>query len=209
MEHVWVGVIAIIIGLLLCFRGFVALRALITVWGAFVGFALGATLAASFTGGSTLHTWLAWLVAVAVGVVVAALAYSFYAVGVIVTAGSGGYALLAWIGTSLGLHSALVTILGVIGAVVLAIIALVTNLPRLLLSVASALAGAGTATVGAMLVARAVTFDDLAPQATTLHVAWWWELAYLVLFIFGLVAQLKVGTHEDLRRAYAHSPSGR
>jgi len=41
MADLWVGVIALVAGLVLCFRGAAALRAVLALWGAFMGFILG------------------------------------------------------------------------------------------------------------------------------------------------------------------------
>lgn len=50
MSGILLGALAIIAGLIFCFRGYLALRTVIAIWGAFVGFALGSGLASAATG---------------------------------------------------------------------------------------------------------------------------------------------------------------
>jgi len=47
MQDVILGTLAILVGLMFCLRGNVAMRLIIPIWGAFVGFALGAGIVSS------------------------------------------------------------------------------------------------------------------------------------------------------------------
>jgi hypothetical protein len=49
VDTIVLGAIAVLIGALLCFRGYVTMRLIISLFGAFVGFLLGAGLVAGVT----------------------------------------------------------------------------------------------------------------------------------------------------------------
>ena len=83
MVDVVMGVLALLIGLLLCFRGRGAMRVLLALWGAFVGFGLGASLVAGLTEHGYLATAAGWLAAIVLAIVFAVLAYLFFAVAVV------------------------------------------------------------------------------------------------------------------------------
>ena len=64
MQDMVVGILAIAAGALFCFRGFIALRVMIPIWGTFAGFMLGAGLIAGTGDAGFLGTGLAWRVGV-------------------------------------------------------------------------------------------------------------------------------------------------
>ncbi len=76
-----------------CFWGYLAFRVVIPIWGAFVGFGVGAGLIASFCGDGFLQTGLGWIVGIAVALLFAVLAYLFYEVAVVIAMGSIGFTL--------------------------------------------------------------------------------------------------------------------
>jgi len=61
VADIGLGVLAIIVGIAFCFRGYVAMRLIIPLWGAFSGFILGAGLVASLAGEGFLSSLLGWL----------------------------------------------------------------------------------------------------------------------------------------------------
>ena len=59
MQGLLIGLVAVVSGGALCFRGYAALRVVIAVWGAFAGFILGAGVIAGATGEGLLAAVLA------------------------------------------------------------------------------------------------------------------------------------------------------
>ena len=152
MQDLILGLVAIAAGALFCFAGYLAFRLIIPLWGFFAGFAFGAGLISSITGDGFLRTLLGWAVGLGCALVFALLAYLFYEVAVVVAMGSIGFAL----GTSImvALHVSwtwLVVLVGVAVGVLLALGAIVAELPMVLLIVLSALGGASAITMGVML----------------------------------------------------------
>jgi hypothetical protein len=194
VQDVGIGLLAVVIGSLLCFRGYAALRVVIAVWGTFVGFMVGAGLVASATGEGLLASGLAWAVGVGVGLLFGALAYLYYAVSVVIGMGAIGFALGTTVMVALGVTwSWLVVLVGLTVGILLAILAIVGDLPLVILALLGALAGASTIIAGLLLLFGVIDRQDLASTETTagLALGWWWTVGYVVLAIAGIAAQLR------------------
>lgn len=200
MEDVVVGILALVIGGLFCFRGYLAMRLIIPVWGAFAGFALGAGLVAYLTDEGFLSTLVGWLVGLAVGVVFALIAYLYYAISVLIAMASIGFTLGASAMVALDVTWSWVVILvGVLLGALLAFLAIVADLPTALLVVLSAVAGAIAMTAGVMLIVGALETDDFTAAAATERIKddWWWYAVMIALAVAGLLSQVR--TVESLR----------
>jgi hypothetical protein len=205
VQDIVIGLLAVLIGLLLCFRGYAALRAIIAAWGAFAGFLLGAGVVAQVTDASFLGNAVAWLVGLAVAVAFGLLAYLYYAVSVVIGMGAIGFALGTTLMVVLGVTwSWLIVLVGLIVGVALAVLAIVGDLPLLILAVLGAFAGASVVITGLLLLLGRLGSDDLAATSTsaTLELGWWWTLGYLLLAVAGLSAQL---TSAEVRRGNLRS----
>jgi hypothetical protein len=194
VETILIGLLAIVVGLALCFYGYAALRLVIAIWGAFAGFLLGAGIVASLTGDGFLATGLAWMVGLAAALLFGLIAYLYYAVSVVIGMGAMGFALGTTVMAALGVSwNWLVVLVGVVVGVLLAFLAIAGDLPMLILAILGAFAGASVTVTGALLLFGVLERDDLATAETTASVGlgWWWTAAYLVLAIVGLVVQLR------------------
>lgn len=192
MTDLIIGILAIGVGLLLCFFGAYAMRFVIAVWGAFVGFTLGAGLIASFWDDGFLAHASGWLVGLLFAVVFSALAYLYYWVAVLLATAAFGFAVGAALMGALGVSWNWVIILvAVLASIALGVAAIVTDLPHLLLIVLSTLAGASTTVTGLMLLTGAVDAADFTDPDVTTNVPhdWWWYVIYVALVFSGLVAQ--------------------
>ena len=193
MNDVVLGVLAILIGTVFCFRGYFAMRIIIPIWGAFAGFVLGAGLVS--TGGDEfLSTALSWIVGIAVALVFGLIAYLYYAVAVIIGMTAIGFVLGTTLMAALGVTwSWLIILVGVITAVVLAFIAIVGDMPMVLLTLLTALAGASAVTTGLMLLFGVIDTDGFDSTMTTESAAddWWWYAIFIGLAIAGIITQLR------------------
>ncbi|QVT80250.1 hypothetical protein ENKNEFLB_02641 [Nocardioides aquaticus] len=186
------GTLALLAGVLLCFRGYAVLRLAIAVWGAFVGFSLGAGLASALTGDRFLGTVLGWTLGVALALVLALLAYLYYAVGVVIATASAGFALGAALIVAIGVDwSWAIVLAGLLVGALLALLAVLADLPTLLLVVVGALAGASVTVTGLMLLSGVIESADFDDAAATGRIQddWWWYLLFLVLAVAGVAAQ--------------------
>lgn len=198
------GLLTLIAGLLLCFGGYLAMRLLLALWGGYVGFVAGAVGFSMVSGEPLLAGSWSWLVAIAVAVTFALLSYAFYAAAVIIAVGGVGYALGAGVASAAGLGSGAAIFLGLAAAALLVWLSLAARLPHLILAVVSALAGAGIALDGLMLLVGVLDpwRTGTASLQTLLVDQWWWTAGYLVLAIAGIVVQLRSTSRRDLRSQY-------
>ena len=194
MQDIIIGLLAIFIGAVFCFRGYLAMRMVIPLWGAFAGFALGAGLIAASSDDGFLRTGLSWVVGFGVALLFGLIAYLYYEVAVLLAMGSVGFVLGTSAMVALGIDwSWLIILVGVLAGTVLAFVAIVADLPMMLLIVLTALAGASAVVTGAMLLFGAVETADFTQSSITseLDDDWWWYVSYLVLAVAGLVAQFQ------------------
>ena len=194
MQDIIIGLLAIFIGAVFCFRGYLAMRMVIPLWGAFAGFALGAGIVAAGSDDGFLRTGLSWVVGFGVALLFGLIAYLYYEVAVLLAMGSVGFVLGTSAMVALGIDWSWVIILvGVLAGTVLAFVAIVADLPMMLLIVLTALAGASAVITGAMLLFGAVETADFTQSSITAELDddWWWYVSYLVLAVAGLVAQFQ------------------
>ena len=194
MQDVVVGVLALFVGALFCFRGYLAMRIIIPLWGAFAGFLLGAGLVDAGSDDRFLRSILGWIIGIAVACLFALIAYLYYEVSVVLAMAAIGFALGTSAMVALGVSwSWLIVLVGVLAGAALALVAIVADLPVFLLMVLTALAGASTAVFGLMLLFGAVDTADLDSALTTerLDDDWWWYAGYAAIAIAGIVVQVR------------------
>ena len=194
MKDILVGLLAVAAGLMFCFRGYLLMRIVIPVWGFFVGFALGGAIISAITDRAFLGTVLGWIVGIVIGVVFAVIAYTYYAVAVVLTMGTVGYLLGSTLMVALDVRwNWVVVAVGVVVGFVLALGAILIDLPTVVLTVVTALSGATAVIGGVMLIVNRLDLADLGDDAITsqINASWGWWLAYLVLALAGVFAQVQ------------------
>jgi hypothetical protein len=188
------GIVAIAVGAAFAFRGYLAMRVIIPLWGSLAGFFVGAGLVAAFTDGGFLATTTAWIVGLATSLLFGLLAYLYYEVSVVLSMGAIGWVLGTALLTALGITWSWVVVLGGLAAgVLLAFVAIAADLPMTLLTVLTAFGGATVVTAGIMLVVGTLDAGDLGSGATTttMEDSLVWTLAYVGIAVAGIVAQLR------------------
>ncbi len=186
------GIAAIIVGLLFCIAGAIALRFVISLWGAFVGFNLGAGIVAHFWDTGYLSTATGWVVGLVLAIGFAVIAYLYYAVAVLLATTSIGFALGAAFMGAVGVDwNWLVIVVAVLVGALLGFVAIVANLPRMLLVVLSSLGGASATVTGIMLVTGTLDSADFEHSYVTeaIDQQWYWYALYFALAIAGAVIQ--------------------
>lgn len=191
----WVlGLLAIAVGALFCFRGFMTMRVVIPIWGAFTGFVLGAGLVDAATDDGFLGSALSWFAGFGLAVVFGAIAYIYYEITVMIAMGAIGFSLGTSAMVALGVSwSWLIILIGVAAGTALAFAAIVGDLPAVLLVVLTALGGASITVFGTMLVGGVIDTADFESVTATeqLDDDWWWYAMYVVLAVVGIVAQFR------------------
>lgn len=194
MGDIVVGIIAIAIGLAVCFAGLRLWFALLPLWGFVAGFFTGATAATAIFGDSFLSTVTGWVIGAVVGVVFALLSYMIWYFGAILAAASVG----ALIGS--GLMRAftverewVIAIVAAAVAVLFALAALMIALPVYMVIVNTAVAGAIAITAGVMLLFNRIDLDELDNGAAwaLINESWFWLLVWAALAVAGVMAQMR------------------
>ena len=201
------GVLLLLVGAAFCFQGYLALRLLIPIWGALVGFSVGAGLVAAVNDERFLATALGWIVGLVVAVVFALLAYLYDAVSVVLAMGAIGFLLGTSVMYAFDVQwEWLIVLVGIAAGVLLAVLAVVADLPMVLLVVLSALGGASAMVGALMLLTGAVDTDEFTSDeviASADH-DWWWTALYVVLAVAGIVVQVRATDRwrMSMRRAW-------
>lgn len=188
----WVaGILAIVVGIVFCFQGYLAMRIVISVWGALVGLALGASIGAD--DGGLLSTGLSWILGLAFALLFAAIAYLYYEVSIAIAMGSIGFTLGASLLVALGVTwSWLIVLAGLALGIVLAIVAIAGDLPTVLLVVLSAMAGSSAIVAGLMLLTGVLDTELITRSGAIteeLDDDWYWYVLWLGLAVAGMVTQ--------------------
>jgi Domain of unknown function (DUF4203) len=192
VNDVLVALLALAAGALFCFRGYLAMRIVIPIWGGFAGFMLGAGIVATGDDGF-LRTGLAWIVGIAVGLLFAALAYLYYEVSVVIGMAAIGFALGSSLMVALGVDwNWVIVLVGLLVAVLLTAVALMGDLPMMILVLLSAMAGASAIVFGIMLLVGTLQSSELEQGSVTERLGddWWWFAIYLGLVVAGVIAQV-------------------
>ncbi|MEX2625340.1 MAG: DUF4203 domain-containing protein [Ilumatobacteraceae bacterium] len=195
MQDIVVGLLAIAVGALFCFRGYLAMRVIIPIWGAFVGFFVGAALVAGFTDASFLTNLLGWLVGLAVAVLFAMIAYLYYEVSVLIVMASVGFTVGTTVMVALDVTwNWLIVVVGLAVAVALAVLAIAADVPTLLLVLLTAFAGSSAVVLGVMLLVGTAETAEFRTDVFVQEIddEWWWYVIYGVLALAGVVAQIRV-----------------
>jgi len=191
MKDNLIGLLAIGVGALFCFGGYIAMRVVIPIWGAFTGFAIGAGIGAAIDDDGFLGSVLSWGIGLVFAVVVGLLAYLFYELAVAVALGGAGFVLATGLAAALGIGwTWLLVLIGSAAGILLAVLALAAGLPAFLLVVVTAFAGATTMVGGLLLLVGTIDLDGLSGSTTDrLDLSPWWHVLEVVLGVVGIVAQ--------------------
>jgi hypothetical protein len=194
-ERLIIGPLALIIGALFCFAGYRLFRVIMAIWGFLLGFFIGTQVIMSLLGNTTFATGLAWGTGILLGLLLALLAYALYTAAMTLLGASIGYLLGTGLMTALGIgnQSTVVIIVGLILAVLFAILILALDLARLLIVVNTARGGAAAIVIAILLLYSLIpmdvfSFDQL---STLLKNSPGWLLLWLGLSLLGGIFQLQ------------------
>lgn len=195
MQDIIVGIVFLVIGSLFCFRGYLTMRVIIPIWGAFTGFVLGASLITTFTDEGFLRNLTGWLVGMAVGFAFGFIAYLYYEISVIITMASIGFTLGTTLMVALDVTwSWIIILVGVVAAIALAFLAIVSDLPTVLLLGLTALTGASVIVLGLMLLTGQAETANFRTEVLvdSIDDQWWWWLIYVALAAVGMAVQIRL-----------------
>jgi len=194
-ERLVIGPLALLIGILFCFAGYRLFRVIMAIWGFLLGFFIGTQIVTSFLDSSSVTSTLSWSVGILLGLVLAILAYALYTAAMTLLGASIGYVLGTTLVTGLGIgnQAMLVVGVGLILAVLFAILILALDLARLLIVANTAMGGAVAIVIGVLLLINVLPtdflhFDQLAAFIKDEPA---WLLLWLLLAVVGGIFQLQ------------------
>jgi len=190
----FIGIIAIICGLAICFAGLRLWFILLPIFGFIIGFTLAATAVASFWDD---HVFLAGTSAViaglVTGIIFALIAYFWWYFGVILAAGFVGASLAAGFGQAINIDADwLLFIFALVGGILFVAAAFLLAFPIYLIIVNSAIGGGVVIITGLLLIFNRINYEDLGYGTGWAAVddSWWWMLVLIVLAAAGIFIQL-------------------
>jgi hypothetical protein len=197
------GMLLLFLGSLVAFAGYRLFLFLLPIYGFFVGLSIGAHSVQALFGDGFLSTTTSWVVGFFTGLLFAVLSYLFWVVAVGIVAGSLGYALVA---AFFGLFGAdldvLVWVIGVAVGIVFGIGAIVLNLQKPVVIVATALLGAWTIVGTFLFLFTSATAESIAENGPKMvlddHPLWF--LIFLVVAVFGMFVQFQVNRGYEIQQ---------
>jgi hypothetical protein len=136
----WFGVAAILVGMASCFFGYPLFRIFLIFTGLIYGYALG------YSWVPASHPWLSLAIGLGAAVVLAALAYPLWSIGVIILGAVLGSMILISLGLALNASQTILILLGVIGAAAIGL--LFYHVRDLLVMLTTAFNGAAMVVLG-------------------------------------------------------------
>jgi hypothetical protein len=194
MADIVLGLFAVIAGGFMLFAGQLVLRFILPIWGFFAGFAFGAGLFATLADERFLGTVLGWVAGIVCALLFALFAYLYFAVAVVLAMAAFGFAIGSGLVVALGIDWNWVAVLvGIVVGAVLGLVAVMGNLPMIVLAVVSSIAGAVSIVAGLMLLFGALDSADFTRGDLTraVQAGWGWYLTLLFLALIGIVSQTR------------------
>jgi hypothetical protein len=200
-EMFCMALIALFVGMAICFNGYRWFLILLPIFGFVFGFGLGLDTMQSLFGTGTFATVTGWVVGFIVALIFAVLSYLFYFVGVALAGGALGYAIGVGFMGLIGFNPGLITwLVGVALGVIFAIATIALNLQKWMIVAVSAFGGAGVI-IGTFLmmfgVIEPTTFGAGAVKAAIAD-SWFWFIGFLILAFLGLTAQVLTGRNYQI-----------
>jgi len=194
MADILLGLLAIIAGGAMLVAGQFVLRLVMPIWGFFAGFAFGAGLVADLADERFLGTVLGWVLGLVFAVVFALLVYLYYYVAIVLAMGAFGFAIGSGLVVALGVDWSWVAVLvGTVVGVILGLVAILVNMPVIVLIVFSSFAGAVGVVGGLMLLLGSIDSADFTKGdfTNTVENGWAWSLLLLALALVGIFSQTR------------------
>lgn len=196
------GLLALLVGLAVCFNGYRWFLILLPIWGFFFGFGLGAQTLQAILGVGFVASVTSWVLGFLVGLVFAVLSYLFYIIGVALFAGSFGYALgvglMGAIGIEFGL---LVWLVGIVLAIVVAAVTILLNIQKWVIIFITSFGGAGliVGTIGLLFSgANSPAAVSENPFRTVIQASPLLIILFLVVGVLGFIGQWRINQAWEL-----------
>jgi hypothetical protein len=195
LTTIFIVLLAALIGVAALIWGYRIFLVLLPIWGFFAGLWLGVTGTTMLLGDSFFWTVSGIIIGVVIGIFAAILSYMFYLVGVAIIAAAIGGMLGSGVMGALGFDPGfLTTIVTIISAIAVALLALILNLQKYVITALTTIGGAALLVIAGLLLFGQISPQDV--QAGNLldpifQSSWIGFLAWLVLVVMGFVFQIR------------------
>jgi hypothetical protein len=205
-EIVLFSALALGVGFAFCFTGYPFFRVLLPIWAFFAGLMFGITAITGWLGEGFLTTSTGVIFGFFIGLFLAAIAYFAYSFAVVLFGATVGYAIGSGLFLMLGIdEGALTWLAGIATSIVFALGFMFLHLPRLIIMITTALAGAMAIITGAM-----VLFGQLPPDTISFHAtryavddSFGWLITWIILSGLGFAVQYTMHAQaEDLMEEF-------
>lgn len=199
------SLLAIAIGLTFLFAGYPFFRILLPIWAFFAGLVFCIQGFDSLMGTGFLSVSMGLFFGFFVGIVLAGLAYYFYAFAVYLYGMSLGYVLGQGLMLALGFQYGLLTFsVGVVGAVAMTMLFVTAKMPKFIILFTTAAGGAMAVITGLfMLFGKVPTLPgSLMLTKGMVASSWFWIITWAILAGFGIAVQYALTKKEELEEAY-------
>jgi hypothetical protein len=153
LESIFIGVLAVAVGLAWAFYGLKLFIILLPIWAFFIGLISGANWAETFLGEGFLGSVTSWAIGIGLGLLLAIISYFFYYAAIALLGGTVGYAIGAGLLVALGASQDgfLAIITGLIVGVLFAAAVILLAVPVWLVVILTAIGGAVAAVNGVLI----------------------------------------------------------
>ena len=198
MEVFFVGVLLVVVGLMVATSGYPLFRVMLPLMGFFAGFGLGFSMVQAVTGANAFSFVAAFLTALITGLVVAALSYAYYTLGVLVIVASLLAGAFAYFGQAIGLREDgfIVGLLAITGGIIGVITVLRYGLQHDFIVAMTSMFGIGLVFVGTFLLFGDFTLNDLHKDGIMQSISnvvtssWIWLVAWIGGTVIAMQAQV-------------------
>ena len=199
-QLICMGLIAIVFGLAVAFFGYRIFLLLLPLWAFVFGFALGAETITTLFGQAFLSTVTGWVVGFIVGLVFTVLSYLFYIIGVALFSASFGYALGVSLMGLIGIEGFLAWLIGIILAVIVAIVVIRFNLQKIAIELITAAGGAAAALLGLLAPFGVVEAGKTFAQTTrgVFQNSVLWLILWIAVAVFAFIFQQRTNQAFEL-----------
>jgi hypothetical protein len=199
-------IFAVIIGLMFAFFGYPFFRMLLPIWGFFAGLSFGYQGVMSLMDPGFLSGSLGLIIGFFIGILLAAIAWYAYAFAIYLFGATVGYVMGAGLMLALGFERGLITfVVGLLAAFGMTALFSMAKMPKFLIILLTASAGAMAVMTGVFALFGAVPTMAASLQLTRLMVygSWFWLIVWAVLAGFAMAFQYAVASaNEDLQEVY-------
>lgn len=199
-------VCSVVIGLLFMFLGYPFFRILLPIWAFFVGLTFGVNGLEALFGANILSASSGFVVGIFIGFALAVLAYLLYSLAIYWFGLTVGYVLGSGLMMAMGFTDGfMATLVGVLVALGLVALFVMARMPKSLVIILTAAAGAMAVIMGLFVLFGRIPDVAASLELTGLIVtgSWFWMITWIVLAAVGITFQyVLVQAGEDLSKPY-------